>query len=109
LLYNIWRQENACRRELNLGIMSDRGFLFLFSILMIVSGVGAAVWLIVTGQAGTVDGLFLVLTALLIAAAFALYVMFLIHRAMEAVAKPAQQTAKAGAGAAAKAPATVTQ
>jgi hypothetical protein len=92
--------------------MSDRGFLFLFSILMIVAGVGAAVWLVATGQAGTVDGLFLVLTALLGALVFALYVMFLIHRAMEAAKAPAPQTAaKAGAGqpAAKPAPATVSQ
>jgi len=76
---------------------------------MIVGGVGAAIWLLATGQAGTVDGLFLLLTALLLAGAFALYVMFMIRRAMEAVSKPVPQAAKAGAGAAAKAPAAVTQ
>jgi hypothetical protein len=64
--------------------MSDRAALFLFSVLMIVASLGAAVWLFVTGQAGTVDGLFLVLTALLSAAVFALYVSFMIRRAMEA-------------------------
>jgi len=53
--------------------MSDRGILFLFSVCMIAAGLGAAAWLIATGQAGTVDGLFLVLTALVAAAAFALY------------------------------------
>lgn len=84
--------------------MSDRGFLFLFSILMIVGGVGTAAWLFVSGQAGTVDGLFLLLTALLVALVFALYVMFVMRRAMEA-AKPAPQAAKAGAGAGAKSPA----
>jgi hypothetical protein len=73
---------------------------------MILGGIGTAVWLFATGQAGTVDGLFLLLTALLIALAFALYVMFMIRRAMEA-AKPVPQTAKASAGAAAKAPAAV--
>ncbi|MBZ5728270.1 MAG: hypothetical protein LAP87_25195 [Acidobacteriia bacterium] len=80
--------------------MPDRAYLFLFSILMILAGLGAAVWLVVTGQAGTVDGLFLVLTALLIALVFALYVVFMIRRAMEAAAKPAVQPAKAGAPAA---------
>jgi hypothetical protein len=64
--------------------MSDRAALFLFSILMIAVSLGAAVWLFVTGQAGTVDGLFLVLTALLSAAVFALYVRFMIGRALEA-------------------------
>ena len=87
--------------------MSDRGFLFLFSVLMILGGVGTAVWLFVSGQAGTVDGLFLVLTALLTAAAFLLYVIFMIHREMEAAAKPAAVPAKAAGGAAAKAPAPV--
>ncbi|HKA01150.1 MAG TPA: hypothetical protein VKE70_31775 [Candidatus Solibacter sp.] len=76
--------------------MSDRGFLFLFSILMIVGGVGAAGYLVVSGQAGTVDGLFLVLTALLVAAVFGLYVKYMIGRAMEEVKAPAQkETAKA--------------
>ena len=56
--------------------MSDRGLLFLFSVLMIAAGLGAAAWLVATGQAGTVDGLFLVLTALITAAAFALYARF---------------------------------
>ena len=51
---------------------------------MIAVSLGAAVWLFVTGQAGTVDGLFLVLTALLSAAVFALYVKFMIGRTLEA-------------------------
>jgi hypothetical protein len=91
--------------------MSDRGFLFLFSILMIVAGVGAAVWLVLTGQALTVDGLFLVLTALLIALVFGLYIMYAIRAAMQAAAQPAKQPAKAGAAAspAKPAPAPVTQ
>ena len=88
--------------------MSDRGFLFLFSVLMIVGGLGTSVWLFLSGQAGTVDGLFLLLTALLVAVVFALYVMFVIHREMEAASKPAKAPAKA-ATAAAKAPAPVAQ
>lgn len=75
--------------------MSDRAALFLFSLFMIVVSLGAAVWLFVSGQAGTVDGLFLVLTALLSAAVFALYVKFVIGRAMEAQKQSAAQTAKA--------------
>jgi len=64
---------------------------------MIVCGVGAAVWLAVSGQAQTVDGLFLVLTALLVAAVFGLYVKYMIGRAMEEAKKPAAQPAKAAA------------
>ena len=85
--------------------MSDRGFLFLFSVFMIVASLGAAVWLFVTGQAATVDGLFLVLTALLTALVFALYVKFMIRRAMEQAAAPPPQPAKAGAAPAAAKPA----
>jgi hypothetical protein len=89
--------------------MSDRAFLFLFSILMIVGCLATAGWLFATGQAATVDGLFLLITALLVALCFALYVIFLIRRAMEA-ATPAGQTAKAAAKPAAKpAPATASQ
>jgi hypothetical protein len=85
--------------------MSDRGFLFLFSILMILGGLGAAVWLILTGQALTIDGLFLFLTALLTVAVFGLYVMYAIHRALEAAAGPAKPAAKASAPAPAAKPA----
>ena len=84
--------------------MSDRGFLFLFSIVMIVGSLASAGWLIATGQAGTVDGLFLVLTALLMALVFGLYVMFVIRRAMEA-AKPAAAAPAAKAAPAAAKPA----
>jgi hypothetical protein len=85
--------------------MSDRGFLFLFSILMILGGLGAAVWLILTGQATTVDGLFLVLTALLTVVVFGMYVMYAIHRAMEAAAAPPKPAVKAPAAAPAAKPA----
>jgi TRAP-type C4-dicarboxylate transport system permease small subunit len=81
--------------------MSDRGFLFLFSVLMIVAGAAAVAYLVATGQAATVDGLFLALTALLLAVGFAMYVIYLIGRAMEP-AKPAAQAPKAAASSAAK-------
>jgi hypothetical protein len=86
--------------------MSDRGFLFLFSVLMIVASIGAAAYLVVSGQAGTVDGLFLVVTALLIALCFLLYIGYMIARAMEAQ-KRAAQPAKAGAATSTAKPATV--
>jgi hypothetical protein len=77
--------------------MSDRGILFLFSLAIIVLTLGTSGWLIASGQAASVDGLFLLLTCLLTALAFALYVMFMIHRAQEALRKPAAQPAKPAA------------
>jgi len=74
--------------------MSDRGLLFLFSIFMIVVSLGAAAYLLATGQALTIDGLFTVLVALLTAVVFALYIMFVIHRAMEPAKPPAKPTAQ---------------
>ena len=83
--------------------MSDRGILFLFSVAVIIASLATSGWLIATGQAGSVDGLFLLLTCLLMALAFALYVVFMIGRAMQAVKAPATaQTAKAGTPAPAK-------
>jgi hypothetical protein len=83
--------------------MSDRGFCFSFSCLVILASLCASVWLVVTGQAAYVDGLFLLLTCLLVAAAFGLYVMFMIHRAMEPADRPAAKPAKAAAPAQPKA------
>jgi hypothetical protein len=84
--------------------MSDRGVIFLFSIAMILGGIGTAVWLAASGQADTVDGLFMTLTALLVALAFALYVKFMIGRAKEDLAKPASKAATAPATKTAPAP-----
>jgi len=75
--------------------MTDRGFCFLFSCAVILASLGATGWMIATGQAATVDGLFLLLMCLTVAAAFALYVMYMIHRAMEPTEKPAAKPAKA--------------
>ena len=90
--------------------MPDRAILFLFSVVVEIASLAAAGWLLVSGQAGSVDGLFLLLTCLLIALAFGLYLAFMIRRAMEPV--PAAQPAKATAGATAPAkpaPAPATQ
>jgi hypothetical protein len=89
--------------------MSDRGLLFLFSVFMVAAGLGAAAWLVATGQAGTVDGLFLVLTALITAAAFALYVLFVLRRAMDKIAKPAAKATQATAKSTPAKPASVGQ
>jgi len=81
--------------------MSDRGFLLLFSALMVAAGGASAAYLVATGQAATVDGLFLALTALLLAAGFAMYLIYSIRRAMEP-AKAAAPATKAAASSAAK-------
>ena len=85
--------------------MSDRGFLFLFSCGVILASLGATGWLVATGQAATVDGLFLALMCLTMALAFGLYVMFMIRRAMEAPEQPAAKPAKAPAASTAVKPA----
>ncbi len=82
--------------------MSDRAGLFLFSVAVIVVALAASGWLLASGQAGSVDGLFLLLTCLLVALAFALYLMFVINRAKESLqpapaAKPAAKPAAAKA------------
>ena len=85
--------------------MSDRGWIFLVSIAMVIGSLATAVWLVVAGQAVTVDGLFLLLTALLVALAFSLYLGFLIRRVKaELAAKPAP-AAKPAAAPQAKTPA----
>ena len=92
--------------------MSDRAILFLFSVVVEIASLAAAGWLLVSGQAGSVDGLFLLLTCLLVALAFGLYLAFIIKRAMEPTPAPAAQPTKASAAAPAQkkpAPAPVAQ
>ena len=79
--------------------MSDRGILFLFSLLVVIASLGGSGWLLANGQAGTVDGLFLLLTCLLTAAVFGLYLMFVINRAKESLAAAAKPSAKPAAAA----------
>ena len=103
---------NDLRRYFNLprGPVSDRAILFLFSVGVEIASLAAAGWLLATGQAGTVDGLFLFLTCLLIAFAFGLYLVFVIRRAMESLQPPVVQPAKSGAAAQAQSkPAPVAQ
>jgi hypothetical protein len=82
--------------------MSDRAILFLFSIVVIAGSLATAGWLLASGQAASLDGIFLLLTCLLVAFAFGLYVMFLIRRAMQA---PEPAVAKTAAAAKSAAPA----
>ena len=86
--------------------MSDRGILFLFSTLMVVVALAAGAWLVISGQAASVDGLFLLLTCLLTAFAFGCYILYMVHRAMESLQPPAKPAAKA---APAKTPAATSQ
>jgi hypothetical protein len=71
--------------------MTDRTLLFLASLIILMGALGVAIWLIVAGQLGTFDGNFLLLSALVVATAFALYLKFLIKLAIKspAAAKPA--------------------
>ncbi|MGA2737322.1 MAG: hypothetical protein ABSG65_07705 [Bryobacteraceae bacterium] len=89
--------------------MSDRAILFLFSVVVEIASLAAAGWLLASGQAGSVDGLFLLLTCLLVALAFGLFMAFMIRRAMEPTPAPAAQTAKTSAAAPASKPAPVAQ
>jgi predicted lipid-binding transport protein (Tim44 family) len=82
--------------------VSDRAILFLFSIVVLIGSLGAAGWLLASGQAGSVDGLFLLLTCLLVALAFALYIGFVIKQAREQAAAPVAQPTKAAAAASAQ-------
>ena len=82
--------------------MSDRALLFIFGVIVILVCLGTCATLLVTGQAETVDGLFLILMCGAIALAFALYLVFMIRRAMEPP-PPAPKAAAAKTAAPAKA------
>ncbi|MBM3811477.1 MAG: hypothetical protein FJW20_07555 [Acidimicrobiia bacterium] len=69
--------------------MSDRGWLFLGSLVMIVFSMAAAGWLAATSQALTLDGLFLIHVCLIVAVAFGLYLWFMVNRAREELEKEA--------------------
>lgn len=70
--------------------MLERVAVFAFSLLMIVGSLAVAVWLVVTGQAAYVDGLFLLLVCLVFAAAFTACAVLLIKAGMQPAA--AQKT-----------------
>jgi len=72
--------------------MSDRGLLVVFSLCVIVGCLSVAVWLAVTGQAAYIDGLFLMLSCLVLALAFGLYVRYVIGSVTADV--PATATSK---------------
>lgn len=76
--------------------VAERGLLFLFSLGIIMASLSVAVWLIVTGQAAYVDGLFLLLSCLVVALALGLYLKYLVKSAIE-LSAPVKTAAKATA------------
>ena len=72
----------------------------MFGVLVIVICLGTCVTLLINGQAESVDGLFLILMCLAIAAAFGLYLLFMIRRAMAPPPAPPKPAAKTAAPAA---------
>lgn len=77
--------------------MSDRGLLCLFSLCVIAASLVVAAWLVATGQAAYVDGLFLLISCLVLALAFGLYVLYLVRSVMAGtpVAAPPKSAAAA--------------
>ncbi|HZT30899.1 MAG TPA: hypothetical protein VFA33_13495 [Bryobacteraceae bacterium] len=66
--------------------MSDRGVLFLFSLVMVLASLAAAAWLLATRQAAHIDGLFLLLVCLLVAFSFSCYLRFLVRQVLKELA-----------------------
>ncbi len=83
-------------------LMSGRGWLFLLSIAVVLASLAVAGWLLLTGQALSFDGLFLLLTCLVLAFAFGLYGGFLLKQAMKEVESAAGDAAPAPAQSAAQ-------
>lgn len=78
-------------------LMSDRGWLFLLSVLVVLASLGAAGWLVATGQALSFDGLFLLLTCLVLAFSFGLYAGYLVKQAMNELEAAGREAAPAPA------------
>src|SRR4051812_39776278 len=72
--------------------MSTRALLLLFSFLMIVGAATAAVWLLISHQAVTFDGLFLTVVCLVVILAFGLYARFLIRDALRELSTATRPT-----------------
>lgn len=62
--------------------------------MVIVFCLGTIGWLLVTHQAFTLDGLFIIAVCKLTALAFALYLWFMVNRAKEELAKESKAAAK---------------
>ena len=68
--------------------MSDRVLLFVVSLAALLGALAAAIWLVASGQVGTFDGNFLLLSALVVALAFGLYLRSLIRTAIKTATPP---------------------
>ncbi len=73
--------------------MLERVAVFLFLVLVVLGSLGGVGWLLATGQAASVEGIFLVLTALVLALVCGVAIYVMIRGAMEA-AQPAAAPAK---------------
>ena len=62
--------------------MTDRALLFLASVAAVAGAIGVTVWLIATGQLGTFDGNFLLVSSMVMALAFGLYLRSMVGNAM---------------------------
>ncbi len=87
--------------------MWERVAVFLFLVAMVAGSLGGAGWLVATGQAASVEGIFLVLVFLVLALVFGVAIYTMIRDAMEA-AQPPPAASKPAATALAK-PAQPTQ
>ena len=84
--------------------MSEHGVLALCSLLLVVGSLAVAVWLVASGQAVNLDGLFMLAACLVVALAFGLCLRSLAKGASKAQSGPASAaSAKAGAAAQEKA------
>src|SRR5262249_12659865 len=77
--------------------MWERLAVFLFLVVVALGSLGGAGWLVATGQAVSVEGLFLVLVALLLALVCGVSIYVMIRGAMEAIQAPSAAAKPAAA------------
>jgi hypothetical protein len=75
-------------RRILLAILERVG-VFVFSLLMVAGSLGLAVWLVTTGQAAYVDGLFLLLVCFVFAGVFGTCARLVVRAGIEGAAAPA--------------------
>ena len=62
--------------------------MFVFSLLLVVGGLIADAWLVVTNQVGSFDGLFMFCSSSVIAFAFGLYLLWFIRSEVSEASAP---------------------
>lgn len=75
--------------------MLERVGVFVFSLLMVAGSLGLAAWLVASGQAAYVDGLFLLLVCLVVAGVFGACARLVVRAGIEGAAAPAAPKAAA--------------